>query len=78
MKTATVRDLRNNLAMIEACIQKRGEPVAMLTALKARRSPSRIRNPDFEARRTAIWGQRVSSNQEVSEMRGYELEREEG
>jgi antitoxin (DNA-binding transcriptional repressor) of toxin-antitoxin stability system len=86
MKTATVRDLRNNFAMIEAwlrdgievCIEKRGEPVAMLTALKPSRSASQIRNPDFEARRKAIWGERVFSEQEVREMRRYELEGEEG
>jgi antitoxin (DNA-binding transcriptional repressor) of toxin-antitoxin stability system len=86
MKTATVRDLRNNFAMIEAwlrdgievCIKKRGEPVAMLTALKPSRSPSQIRNPDFEARRKAIWGERVFSEEEVREMRRYELEGEEG
>jgi antitoxin (DNA-binding transcriptional repressor) of toxin-antitoxin stability system len=86
MKTATVRDLRNNFAMIEAwlrdgievCIEKRGEPVAMLTALKPSGSASRIRNPDFEARRKAIWGERVFSEEEVREMRRYELEGEEG
>jgi antitoxin (DNA-binding transcriptional repressor) of toxin-antitoxin stability system len=86
MKTATVRDLRNNFAMIEAwlrdgvevCIEKRGEPVAMLTALKRSRSPAKIKNPDFAARQKAIWGDRVFSEQEVKEMREYELEGEEG
>ena len=41
MKTATVRDLRNNFSKLEAWlgdgesvrIEKRGEPVALLTAL---------------------------------------------
>jgi antitoxin (DNA-binding transcriptional repressor) of toxin-antitoxin stability system len=86
MKTASVRDLRNNFAMIEAwlrngievCIEKRGEPVAMLTAWNPNHSPSQIRNPDFEARRKAIWGERVFSEREVREMRRYELEGEEG
>ena len=86
MKTATVRDLRNNFAMIEAwlrdgievCIEKRGEPVAMLTALKPSTGPSQTRTPDFRARREAIWGERVFSEQELSEMRRFELEGEEG
>jgi len=86
MKTATVRDLRNNFSMLEAwlkdgmevCIEKRGEPVAMLTAIKPRRSPAKIRMPDFAARRKAIWGDRVFSEQEVKAMREYELEGEEG
>jgi antitoxin (DNA-binding transcriptional repressor) of toxin-antitoxin stability system len=86
MKTATVRDLRNNFAMLEAwlsdgieiCIEKRGEPVAMLTAMKRSRAPAKVKNPDFEARRKAIWGDRVFSEQEIKEMREYELEGEEG
>jgi len=86
MKTATVRDLRNNFAMLEAwlrdgvdvCIEKRGEPVAMLTAMKRKRNFTKVKNPDFEARRKAIWGDRVFSEQEVKEMREYELEGEEG
>jgi len=86
MKTATVRDLRNNFAMVEAwlrdgidvCIEKRGEPVAMLTAIKRRPNPGKVKNPDFAARRSAIWGERVFSEQEVKEMRAYELEGEEG
>lgn len=86
MKTATVRDLRNNFAMIEAWlrdgfevrIEKRGEPVAMLTALKPGCSASTITNPDFVARRRAIWGDRVFSAEAVGEMRRYELEGEEG
>jgi antitoxin (DNA-binding transcriptional repressor) of toxin-antitoxin stability system len=86
MKTATVRDLRNNFAMLEAwlrdgvdvCIEKRGEPVAMLTAMKRKRNATKVKNPDFEARRKAIWGDRVFSEQEVKEMREYELEGEEG
>lgn len=86
MKTATVRDLRNNFAMIEAwlrdgvevCIEKRGEPVAMITAMKRSRRAAKVRNPDFAARQKAIWGDRVFTEQEVKEMRQYELEGEEG
>ena len=86
MKTATVRDLRNNFSKLEAwlkdgveiCIEKRGEPVAMLTAMKSRRSPAKIKMPDFAARRKAIWGERVFSEQEVKAMREHELEGEQG
>ncbi len=86
MKTATVRDLRNNFAMLEAwlrdgvdvCIEKRGEPVAMLTAMKGARRRTKVRNPDFAARRKAIWGDRVFSEEEVRAMRAAELEGEEG
>ena len=85
MKTATVRDLRNNFAKVEAwlsdgeqvCIEKRGEPVAMLTALHRRRT-AKLKMPDFAARRKAIWGNRVFSAKEVREMRAAELEGEEG
>lgn len=85
MKTATVRDLRNNFAKLEAwlndgekvCIEKRGEPVAMLTAM--RRAPGRkVKMPDFAARQRAIWGDRVFSDAEVRAVREAELEGEEG
>ncbi len=84
MKTATVRDLRNNFAMLEAwlndgeevCIEKRGEPVAMLTTLKKKQK--KVRMPDFAARQRAIFGDRVFSDEEVRAMREYELEGEEG
>jgi antitoxin (DNA-binding transcriptional repressor) of toxin-antitoxin stability system len=86
MKTATVRDLRNNFSTLEAwlrdgeevCIEKRGEPVAMLTALKRGRRATPVKNPDFAARRRATWGDRVFTEQEVKEMREYELEGEQG
>ena len=85
MKTATVRDLRNNFARLEAWlrdgedvrIEKRGEPVALLTALR-RKQPGRIKNPDWDARRKRIWGDRVFSAAEVEAMRAAELEGEEG
>ena len=85
MKTASVRDLRNNFAMLESwlsdgeqiCIEKRGEPVAILTAisLKTRRIRKKT---DFAARLKAIWGDRVFSEKEVASMRDAELEGEEG
>lgn len=85
MKTATVRDLRNNFAMLEAwlgdgesvCIEKRGIPIAMLTAMRPGRA-RKIRMPDFAARQKAIWGDRVFSEAEIVAMRGAELEGEEG
>lgn len=83
MKTATVRDLRNNFPRLEAwlrdgedvCIEKRGEPFAMLSALRGKRAP-RVKHPDFEARRKAIWGDRVFSDAEVQAMRAAEHEAE--
>lgn len=85
MKTASVRDLRNNFAMLEAwlsdgesiCIEKRGTPVAMLTAMQPARG-KRVRMPDFAARQKAIWGDRVFSEAEVIAMRAADLEGEEG
>lgn len=85
MKTATVRDLRNNFPRVEAwlrdgedvCIEKRGEPFAMLTALRGKRAV-KVKNPDFAARQRAIWGDRVFSDAEVQAMRAAELEGEEG
>ena len=85
MKTATVRDLRNNFAKLESwlndgeevCIEKRGEPVAMLTAMRRTRS-TKLKNPDFAARRKAIWGSRVFTGADVRAMRNAELEGEEG
>ena len=85
MKTATVRDLRNNFAMLEAwlsdgeevCIEKRGEPIAMLTTLSQKKR-KKVKMPDFAARRKAIWGDRVFSDEEVLAMREAELEGEEG
>lgn len=84
MKTATVRELRNEFAKLEAWlgegesvrIEKRGQPIAMLTPMAAEGKP--VQMPDFEARRKATWGDRVFTEEEVAEMRAYELEGEEG
>ena len=85
MKTATVRDLRNNFARLEAWlgegeqvrIEKRGEPIALLTGIPKSRRPT-VKMPDFAARRKAIWGDRFFSEKEVRAMRDAELEGEEG
>ncbi len=85
MKTVTVRDLRNSFSKLEAWlldgedirIEKRGQPIGVLTAWRpsARTKPIK---PDFAARRRAIWGNRVFTATEVAAMRADELEREEG
>ncbi len=85
MKTATVRDLRNNFSRLEAWlaegetiqIRKRGETVAELHRPKRRTTPSRPM-PDFAARRKKIWGDRVFTAEEVARMRADELEGEQG
>lgn len=86
MKTATVRDLRNNFAKLAAwlsegeqvSIVKRGEPFAVLIPPPSAKKRKKFKMPDFEARRKAIWGDRVFSSAEVAAMRAYELEGEEG
>ena len=83
MKTATVRDLRNDFAKLEAwlgegeeiCIEKRGQPIAMLTPMKGEK---KVKMPDFAARLKATWGDRIFSDEEVRAMREAELEGEEG
>lgn len=78
MKTATVRDLRNNFSKLEAwlaegeeiSIEKRGEPVAVLSP--PGKDAKKFEMPDFAARRKAIWGDRVFSEEEVREMREAE------
>ena len=85
MKTATVRDLRNSFSMLEAWllegedirIEKRGQPIGLLTAWRSDVSVPPVK-PDFAARRRAIWGDRVFSEGEVAAMRADELEGEEG
>lgn len=85
MKTATVRDLRNQFATLEAWlaegehieIRKRGEPIAVLSPVPKRRS-KRKNKPDFTARLDALWGDRVMSAEEVAAMRDFERDGEEG
>jgi antitoxin (DNA-binding transcriptional repressor) of toxin-antitoxin stability system len=84
MKIATVRDLRNDFASLEAWlaegetiqIVKRGTPVAVLspaTAGAASEHPPLVK-PDIRARLRRLWGDRCFSAEEVKEMREYELE----
>jgi len=58
-------------------IEKRGQPIAVLTACRpgALVLPTK---PDFAARRRAIWGDRVFTEAEVSAMRADEFDGEEG
>lgn len=85
MKTATVRDLRNNFSELEAwlndgesvCIKKRGTPIAMLTAMP-RATIKKTKKTDFAARLKSIWGDRIFSEAEVIAMREAEMESEEG
>jgi len=85
MRTVTVRDLRNSFSMLEVwlgegeeiLIEKRGQPIGVLTAWKPKKEVNPTK-PNFEARRKAIWGQRVFSKAEVASMRADELEGEEG
>ena len=85
MKTVTVRDLRNNFSKLEVWLQegeqiqieKRGQPIALLTAFQANQTNHPIK-PDFAARRRAIWGDRVFTTAQVEAMRADELEGEEG
>jgi antitoxin (DNA-binding transcriptional repressor) of toxin-antitoxin stability system len=84
MKMATVRELRNEFAKLEAwlgegesvCIEKRGQAIAMLTPMTA--DAKKVQMPDFAARLKETWGDRIFTNEEVAEMRAYELEGEEG
>jgi antitoxin (DNA-binding transcriptional repressor) of toxin-antitoxin stability system len=87
MKTATVRDLRNDFASLEAWlaegetirIEKRGTPVALLSPMTSEgavRTP--LVKPDVRARLHQIWGDRCFTAEEVKAMREYELEGEEG
>ncbi|MEN9534840.1 MAG: hypothetical protein RLZ22_1104 [Verrucomicrobiota bacterium] len=84
MKTVTVRDLRNNFAKVEAWlgegeeirIEKRGKPIGFLSAMP--KNKNAVPKIDWEARRKAIWGDRVFSDEEVRLMREAELEGEDG
>jgi hypothetical protein len=48
----------------------------MLTPMTGEGKP--VQMPDFEARLKETWGDRVFTNEEVAEMRAYELDGEEG
>ena len=82
----TVRDLRNSFSRLEAWllegeqirIEKRGQPIGILSAWRADAAASAATKPDFAARRRAIWGGRVFTEVEVAAIRSEELEGEEG
>jgi antitoxin (DNA-binding transcriptional repressor) of toxin-antitoxin stability system len=85
MKTVTVRDLRNNFSKVESWlgegeeirIEKRGKPIGYLSATP-RSGEKPGRKVDWAARRKEIWGNRFFTEEEVREMREYELEGEQG
>ena len=85
MKTATVRDLRNQFPRVAAWIED-GEEVSITKAGKlfARLVPAlpaktaKLVKPDIMARLKVTWGDRVFSTKEVAEMRAAELDGEEG
>ena len=86
MKTATLRDLRNDFSKLEAWlnegeeihIERRGVPVAILLPPGTPMKQREFTMPDFKARRRAIWGDRVFSEDEIKSMREAEFEDEEG
>jgi antitoxin (DNA-binding transcriptional repressor) of toxin-antitoxin stability system len=85
MKTLSVKELRNSLSKLEAWlaegeeirIEKRGQPIGVLTAWRPD-VLTQPEKPDFLARRRAIWGSRFFTASEVAMMRADELEAEEG
>jgi len=82
MKTATVRELRNEFPRIEAWvhegesvnISKRGKVIAMLVPASANTGVgNKVIKPDVMARLGETWGGRVFSPEEVAAMRADEL-----
>ena len=61
----------------DICIEKRGQPIGVLTAWRPDAAGHPVK-PDFAARRRAIWGNRVFTEAEVAAMRADEFEGEEG
>lgn len=86
MKTATLRDLRNDFSSLQAWldegetirIEKRGTPVAFLSPVDPAQPFQPSKRPDVRARLKKIWGDRCFTAEEVKAMREYELEGEEG
>jgi len=85
MKTASVREVRNNFASLEAWVEegqkveirKRGKPIAWLVPIPHKAKKEFV-TPDFAARRKALWKGRVFSDADVAAMRVAELEGEQG
>ena len=82
MKTATVRELRNEFPRIEAWvlegesvhISKRGKVIATLVPVSADATlAGKVPKPDIMSRLRETWGERVFSAEEVATMRADEL-----
>lgn len=82
MKTATVRELRNQFPRIEAWvhegesinISKRGKIIAtLIPALGTAAAPQLPRKVDIMARLRETWGGRVFTMEQVAAMRADEL-----
>jgi len=83
MQTATAADLRNHFRRVSAWIEngesvqihRRGRPIARLVPEPV--AETTVVWPDFSAQRREIWGSKVFSAKEVSEMNAFEHEGEE-
>jgi antitoxin (DNA-binding transcriptional repressor) of toxin-antitoxin stability system len=82
MKTATVRELRNEFPRLEAwvhegesiSISKRGRIIATLVPARPDQAViERVMKPDIMSRLRETWGSRVFSMEEVAAMREDEL-----
>lgn len=87
MKTATVRELRNEFPRIEAWvhegesvnISKRGRVIATLVPVSANAATgNKVMKPDIMARLRETWGSRVFTHEEVAAMRADELSKDLG
>lgn len=82
MKTATVRELRNNFPRIEAWvhegesinISKRGKVIARLVPISEDLPSRRRPKVDIMKRLRETWGERVFTAEEVAAMRADETE----
>ncbi len=85
MKTASVRELRNDFARLSAWLEN-GEPVEITKSGKVfahlipatGAGPRKLVKPDILKRLKKTWDGRVFSAREVADMRAAELEGEEG
>lgn len=81
MKTASVRDLRNNFARVSTWIAegesveitKDGKPFACLVPA-AQANPKKLVKVDYMKQLKQTWGTRVFTDEEVARMRADELE----
>ena len=83
MKTASVRDLRNHFSKLETwlnegeyiSIEKRGEPVAVLSPLNPSAKVGNPVKPDFQSRLQKLWGDQIFTEKEIKPMREAELDK---